>query len=193
MRGLIICLSAVALIVFAGCGDDSNDGVTPTAGVASPVASAVLQTPAACPTPPAERPFSRMYMAPATGQGVLNDAQIATSACSDTVTLTFDGAGIPAYDAQYEHEITECGSGEPVTTAAPAQIHLRLEPAAAHDDAGNPTLSGRVQSPNFASIKELKLTCDFEAVVAFAIGTAERYYTVTTASNPSRIIVEVYH
>jgi hypothetical protein len=74
----------------------------------------------------------------------------------------------------------------------PAQLTLRFEPAVGHDNNGNLTVTPLSFAPSLASIKQLTSTCDFEGVVAWLIGTESRYYTVTTASSPARIIVAVY-
>ena len=193
---VLMCAFAVAAVIFAACGGSSNKTATPTAG--SPVASAAakVSTPAiaACPTPPPGPPSAIQYTAPATSQtqAVLNSVQVTSGACSDIATFTFAGANVPGYAAKYVPSTSACGSGNPVTTAGPAQITLRLEPAVAHDQNGNLTVSPLSFAPNDPSIKELKSTCDFEGVVAWVIGTESRYYTVTTASSPPRIIVEVY-
>ncbi len=196
MRALIICLTAVAVIIFAACGDDSNGGATATSSVASPVASAVPQTPAAtCPTPPAGPQFAEVFTGAATSQEIttLADIQVTNSSCSDIVTFTFAGTGLPAYEVKYVQAALGCGSGLPITTAGPAQIMVHFEPAVAHDEGGQATVDPPPGAPNLPSIKELKASCDFEAIVEWVIGTEAKYYAVTTASNPPRLIVEVYH
>ena len=196
MRIMTCTFIAAAAILIAACGGSSNKAVTPKAG--SPVASAPAKaaTPAiaACPTPPPGPPSAVQYSGSATSQtqAVLNSVQVSSGACSDIATFTFTGANVPGYTAKYVPSTSACGSGNPVTTAGPAQLTLRLEPAVAHDNNGNPTVSPLSFAPNAPSIKELKSTCDFEGVVAWVIGTESRYYTVTTASSPPRIIVEVY-
>jgi hypothetical protein len=135
------------------------------------------------------------YSAPSTAQGqpVLNNVQATTSNCSDVVTFTFAGTGLPGYEAKFAASAEQCGSGMPVTTAGPAKITLRFEPAVAHDQDGNPSGAPQSLAPNLPSVKELKSTCDFEGVVAWVIGTESKFYTVTTASSPPRVIVEVVH
>ena len=192
---VLMCAFAVAAVIFAACGGGSKKAGQPTAGAKSPAAAkSTPSTAATCPTPAAGPPNSLVYTAPATSQtqAVLNSVQVTSGACSDIATFTFAGANVPGYAAKYVPSTSACGSGNPVTTAGPAQIILRLEPAVAHDNNGNLTVSPLSFAPNAPSIKELKSTCDFEGVVAWVIGTELRYYTVTTASAPSRIVVEVY-
>ena len=193
---VLMCAFAAATVLFAACGGDSKKAATPTTGAQSPpAAKSTPSTAATCPTPPAGPVTTLQYQAPATSQtqAVLNGVQVTTAACSDTATFTFAGPGLPGYEAKYVQAPLACGSGNPVTTAGPAQLTLRFEPAVAHDNNGNVTVSPLSFAPNDPSIKELKSTCDFEGVVAWVIGTEARYYTVTTAQSPSRVIVEVYH
>ena len=194
MKTIIGILAAVA--VMSACGGDSKKIATPESS--SPIASAPAEatTPAvaACPTPPPGPPSTVIYSAPTTSQtqAVLNSAQAASGTCTDIATFTFAGPDVPGYEVKYVPATLACGSGNPVTTAGPAQLTLRFEPAVGHDNSGNATVSPLSFAPNLASIKELKSTCDFEGVVAWVVGTESRYYTVTTAQSPARIIVEVY-
>jgi hypothetical protein len=212
MRILMCVLAATAVLTACG-GGNSKKTATPAASApakaatpttstqpkaatptTSPPAKAATVAPAACPTPPAVLPSTVTYQAPATSQtqAVLNAVNVATSNCTDIATFTFAGSDVPGYEAKYVQSTTTCGSGEPVTTGGPAQLTLRFEPAVAHDANGNVTVNTLALTPNLTSIKELKSTCDFEGVVAWVIGTESRYYTVTTAQNPSRIIVSIY-
>ena len=187
---VVICVFAAAA-VLAACGGGSKKTATP---IASAPARATVPAPAACPTPPPGPPSAVQYQAAATSQtqSVLNGVQVTTANCSDIATFTFVGPDVPGYEAKYVPATLACGSGNPVTTAGPAQLTLRFKPAVGHDANGNATVSPLSLAPNFTSIKELKSTCDFEGVVAWVIGNELRYYAVTTAQSPSRIIVEVY-
>ncbi len=191
----LMCALAVTAVIFAACGGGSKKAATPAAGVKSPAAAkSTPSTAATCPTPAAGPPNSLVYTAPATSQtqAVLNSVQVTSGTCSDIATFTFSGANVPGYTAKYVPSTSACGSGNPVATAGPAQLALRFEPAVAHDNNGNLTVSPLSFAPNAPSIKEVKSTCDFEGEVAWVIGTELRYYAVTTASSPPRIIVEVY-
>jgi hypothetical protein len=198
---ILMCIMAAALLTACG-GGNSKKTATPVASTPakaasstnSPPAKAATVAPAACPTPPPGPPSSVIYQAaaPSQTQAVLTGVSVTTSSCTDIATFTFAGPDVPGYQVKYVQATTTCGSGEAVYTASPAQLTLRFEPAAAHDNNGNVTVSPLSLTPNLTSIKELKSTCDFEGVVAWVIGTEERYYTVTTAQSPSRIIVSVY-
>lgn len=193
-RVLASALAAAALVA-AACGG-GNGGATPTAPAASPTAVASpTPTAVACPTPPAENLGTlRRQQTSASGLiATLTDVQVATDACVDTITFTFSGDTLPGYDVHYVQNWTECGSGEPVYTQGPAQLAITFIPTNAHDDAGNSTITARSFLPAYPSIKEARLTCDFEAHVSWAVGTEMRYFTVTTAQSPARIVVRVWH
>jgi hypothetical protein len=199
---ILMCIIAATVVLAACGGGNSKKTATPVASAParaatpakSPPAKAATVAPAACPTPPPGPPNSVIYQAaaPSQAQAVLNGVTVTTSSCTDIATFTFAGPDVPGYQAKYVPATAACGSGNPVTTAGPAQLTLRFEPAVAHDNNGNVTVNTLALTPNLTSIKELKSTCDFEGVVAWVIGTEERYYTVTTAQNPSRIIVSIY-
>jgi hypothetical protein len=199
---ILMCALAATVVLTACGGGNSKKTATPVASASakattpakSPPAKAATVAPAACPTPPPGLPSSVVYQAPASSQtqSVLNGVTATTSNCTDIATFTFAGPDVPGYQVKYVQATTTCGSGEAVYTAGPAQLTLRLEPAVAHDVNGNVTVNTLALTPNLTSMKELKSTCDFEGVVAWVIGTEERYYTVTTAQSPTRIIVSVY-
>jgi hypothetical protein len=199
---ILMCLMAATAVLTACGGGNSKKTATPPASApvkaatpaTSPPAKAATVATAACPTPPPGPPSSVTYQAPASSQtqAVLNSVTVTTSNCTDIATFTFAGPDVPGYQAKYVPTTAACGSGNPVTTAGPAQLTLRFEPAVAHDNSGNLTVNTLALTPSLTSIKELKSTCDFEGVVAWVIGTESRYYTVTTAQSPSRIIVAIY-
>jgi hypothetical protein len=183
----------LALIALACVGPaESPEPTIPASAVASPSATP-QQTVELCERAPATPPASLHYQSGnAAGMGVLEDVKIESQDCFDRVTFTFSGDQ-PSYDAQYVQDWTECGSGAPVTTAGPAQLAITFIPANAHTDAGAPTITGTSRMLSLPSLKEAEQTCDFEAHVSWVFGTEERYFTVSTADSPPRVIVDVRH
>lgn len=196
-RALVAALLAT-MIAAVACGGGKG-GARPTVPAASPSAAAAATptaspTPGACPTPPGEDLGTLRRQQTSTGfAATLTDVQLATDACADTITFTFAGDTLPGYDVRYVQSWAQCGSGEPVQTQGPAQLAITFTPANAHDDAGNSTITTRSFTPAYPSIKEAKLTCDFEAVVSWVFGTELRYFTVTAAPSPARVVVSVWH
>lgn len=108
----------------------------------------------------------------------------------DRIVFAYDGP-IPGVRARYDDAPTRCGSGEPAALGTPAALAVSMQPAAAHTDAGEPTVSAPDAS-GLAMVQRLASTCDFEGEVAWALGVEERRpYRVFTLSDPSRIVVDV--
>jgi hypothetical protein len=71
---------------------------------------------------------------------------------------------------------------------------VRFEPAQAHDDNGNSTIPDREWAPRLPVVREMKVVCDFEGQVEWAIGlAARRPYRVTETAAPAHIVVDVRH
>jgi hypothetical protein len=189
-------LTGVLLLAAAfsvACGGGGKQSETPTSGAQSPTAAATaVPTPVACPTTPA-RPLAVVTPSASGFIATLDDVQLTTQPCFDRITFSFSGDTLPGFDVRYVQSITMCGSGEPVYTAGPGQIVVRFTPANAHDDAGNSTLPALSFLPSYPSIKEARLSCDFEAETTWVLGAEERYYTVTASHSPAQIVVDVYH
>ena len=197
LKALIAAAGSVILALFAlACAGtaESPEPTTHASAVASAAASPDVQrTVELCEKAPATPPASLHYQSDnALGTGVLEDVKIESQECSDRVTFTFSGDR-PSYDARYVQDWTECGSGAPVTTAGTAQLAITFIPANAHTDAGEPTITDTSRTVSLPSLKEAKQTCDFEAHVSWVFGTEERFFTVSTADSPPRVIVDVRH
>jgi len=192
-RALATGIGLVALLA-AACGGDGGSR-TPTTTVASPAPTAA-STPVACPSVQTTQleTLRRQQASPSGGLiATLDDVQVTTQPCLDRVTFAFTGETLPGYDVRYVQSWTECGSGAPVYTQGFGQLVITLTPANAHDDAGQSTIGARSFTPSFPSIKEARLTCDFEAVVSWVLGTEVRFFTVTTSQSPAQIVVDVHH
>ena len=109
----------------------------------------------------------------------------------DRVVFEFRG-GLPASRlVSYVPRLTEDASGLPVRIAGRALLKVRMEPAQAHDDTGEPTAPLRfaVALPNVMNVVRAG---DFEAVTTYGIGLAKRTpFTVFTLTKPSRLVIDV--
>lgn len=102
-------------------------------------------------------------------------------------------AGLPGYGLEYvDRPLHECGSGRQIFPVGDAWLELRLEPAAAHTEAGSPTLGDREVAVAGRVVQRIYRTCDFEGVVTLviAVSTPNRFRVVTLA-DPSRLAVDV--
>lgn len=81
-----------------------------------------------------------------------------------------------------------------MSLAGSGVLVLRFEPAQAHDEQGRSTIAVREWTPALPVVKELRLVCDFEGQVEWAVGlVASRRYRVLETANPARVIVDVRH
>jgi hypothetical protein len=110
----------------------------------------------------------------------------------DRVVFEFVGGVPKTRDVRYVRELTADGSGEPVRIAGSAILALTMSQANAHDEnTGQGTAPSRVVA-GLGNVIEVVESGDFEATVSYGIGLAKRQrFTVTTLSNPSRLVVDV--
>lgn len=113
----------------------------------------------------------------------------------DRVVFEFSGSGLPGYQIHYATDsIRACGSGAVVPLAGADRLVVRFEPAQAHDTLGRVTAVERALAPGLPQVLELKLVCDFEGQVEWAVGlAARRPFRVREDSQPPRVIVDVRH
>lgn len=110
-----------------------------------------------------------------------------------TVELRGDAPGPPGYRVEYiDRPLIECGSGTQIFPVGDAWLALRLEPAAAHTAAGQPTLGAREIEVGGPLLLRVYRTCNFEGVVTFVMAlAAPNRYRVLTLPDPWRIVVDV--
>jgi hypothetical protein len=133
----------------------------------------------------------RQFVPPATVHGVFTSRESGF----DRIVFEFAGDSVPGYAVAYsDGEVHRCGSGDPVVLAGTDRLLIRLEPAQAHDERGQPTVLRREWAPALPVVQQLAIVCDFEGQVEWALGLAvRRPYRVLTALRPTRIIVDVRH
>jgi hypothetical protein len=199
----IVALLTAALLALAACGDDDEEEeptATPAA-TAEPTTPAG-ETPAATEPEPTEGPFEG-------GQdpveGTLGDA--ATPPPVGTVVrveagrheafdrIVFEFADIGAgYRVEYVDGPVGCGTGEPVPLDGEAFLQITLNPAQAHDEAGQTTIDALELSPGYPSIVAAVQTCDFEGYVTWVVGLPEQLdFRVTEVAAPLRLAVDIAH
>jgi hypothetical protein len=138
-------------------------------------------------------PLHRTRTAPPVA--VLSDVRAAAHGVYDRVVFEFASEPLPGYHIEYASgPVYQCGSGDEVNVAAAARLVVRLEPAQAHDDRGNVTITERQRTLALPIVKELVILCDFEAQVEWVAGLAARApYRVTELSAPPRLVLDVRH
>jgi hypothetical protein len=114
----------------------------------------------------------------------------------DHVRLTVEldeGAGMPGYHLEYvDRPLHHCGSGDPIYPVGDAWLALRLEPAQAHTESGEPTLAGREIALVGELAERIYLTCDFEGVVSLVLALrSPNPFRAFTLEGPRRLVVDV--
>lgn len=102
---------------------------------------------------------------------------------------------VPGYHTEYiDRPVRKCGSGNVTQVAGDGWLEVRMYPANAHTEEGQPTVAERERMPNLPVLSELELTCDFEAVVTWVFGVeSPNRYQVRELSSPPRLVVDVRH
>lgn len=102
-------------------------------------------------------------------------------------------SGRPGYKLEYvDRPLRACGSGDEIFPVGDAWLEIRLEPAAAHTEAGQPTLGPREVHVDGPLLQRIYRTCDFEGIVVHVLALASpNEYRVFTLEDPTRIVVDV--
>ena len=75
-----------------------------------------------------------------------------------------------------------------------ATLSVELRPATGHTDEGESTVSVSRIDLGADAIIHAEATCDFEALVAWAVGvTGERPFTVFELSQPARLVIDIFN
>lgn len=129
------------------------------------------------------------------GVATLREVRSAEHGNYDRAVFEFEGAELPGYHIEYiDKPVRACGSGNVVPLKGDGWLEIRFQPANAHTEEGKPTVKERQRAPNHKIIKEMKLTCDFEADVTWVLGVASpNRYRVLELENPTRLVVDIKH
>ena len=197
-------MAGVFLALAAACGDDDDDEPTPTPANTESAQS----SPTPGPTPTVETAATPGAVSgnqdPVEGaapdgieQATIVNVRAAAQTGFDRIVFEFSGTQVPGYRVEYADAAIACGSGEDLTafigdgTAPPGLMLVRMEPAVAHDDAGQPT-AVRSLRPGLTAIVHAFRTCDFEGVVAYGIAVSgEQPFHVSTLESPPRLVIDV--
>lgn len=112
----------------------------------------------------------------------------------DRTVFEFDEL-LPGYHTEYiDRPVRKCGSGRVAQLAGDGWLEVRLYPARAHTEEGEPTVAERERMLDMPVLSELELTCDFEAVVTWVLGVqSPNRYRVRELSSPPRLVIDVRH
>jgi hypothetical protein len=185
MRRFLTLISVIALLGLSACGDDETDGgaaptATSTVTVTDEPSSTTSPKPTSSPTPQLQWPTADVTV-PYSGQvppvPTLVAIRVGAHPEGGYDRAAFEFEGSPGYQVGYRSEIFYDGSGAPVDLEGDAFIQVVFNPAQAHDDAGQSTLSSPPIQPvevDFATLESYVLNGDFEGYVSVALGLDEK-------------------
>lgn len=102
------------------------------------------------------------------------------------VVFRFSGVVPARRQVGYVDRLTADLSGRPVSIAGRAILRVRFYRAAAHDNAGRPTAPARKATLDLANIMAVVRSGDFESVVSYGIGLANRTFVHAFSLTPRR-------
>lgn len=124
----------------------------------------------------------------------LRDVRVGDHGAYQRVVFDFGDSPLPGYHLEYvDKPLRQCGSGDALPVAGDGWLRVRFTPAYAHtEEEGRPTIADRNRRMASGNIRQLMLTCDFEAMVEWVIGVGSpNPFRVLELTNPSRLVVDV--
>ncbi|MGW7439319.1 AMIN-like domain-containing (lipo)protein [Streptomyces sp. NPDC054849] len=112
----------------------------------------------------------------------------------DRIVIDLQGY-VPAVTVTPVSQLFYDGSGKPVPLAGKHFLEIRLNPAAAHNDAGESVYKGpKLQKIYLSKLKGIAMTGDYEGYVTFgAAFDTLPYYRAYTLHSPERFVVDIAH
>jgi hypothetical protein len=112
----------------------------------------------------------------------------------DRIVFEFEDGQRPSGVVAYKDETAQCGSGAPVDPEGSHILTVHFDFTNAHTEAGQLSIPSTSLIGPGTSILAAEGTCDFEAVVEWAVGVdGEQPFTVTLLEGPLRVVVDVAH
>lgn len=168
--------------LFAACSTEPRSiEDTPPEDLAVP--DTIVRQPAQQPAPPAPHQPSI---------AILEEVRIGSHPEYDRIVFQFSGTP-PKHRIEYiDRPVRACGSGDVVPFPGDAWLSIQFEPANAHTEEGKPSIENRDMTIANRNLKQLKLICDFEAVVEWiaAVGSPGKF-KVMELREPTRVVVDV--
>lgn len=123
---------------------------------------------------------------------VLESVRVGHHPDFDRIVFQFSGTP-PEHKIEYiDRPVRACGSGDVVPFPGDAWLSIQFQPANAHTDEGKPSIANRDMTIVNRNLKQLKLICDFEAVVEWiaAVGSPGKF-KVLELKEPTRVVVDI--
>ena len=181
---------AFGAALLASCADGDRDPEDP----ATPSGAAVSAGPSASPAPAPSVSGVPAASPTVTDRPMLADLRSAAHPGFDRVVLEFTGPP-PGHTERLAPTLVQCGSGRAMTVPGARFLVVTARPVRNFDDAGRGAYAGPRQypTPALTAIEGLGISCDWEGEVSVGVGLADpdARYTVSTLTDPSRIVIDV--
>ncbi len=171
------------LVVTSGCGGASPPPPADSSAIPSVKVAPIFDTVAIARTGDAAPPVS-----------VLDAAEPTDS----SIVFTMRGGVTPTINISYASgPAMQCGSGEPVDVVGEAVLLVKLFPVDAHvfdGEQASSTIADRSRTLDGPLLRQMTLTCDFEAQVEWAIGLSRRVgFRLVDSTGAGRFVIEFDH
>ncbi|MFI6170174.1 hypothetical protein ACIBCN_25560 [Nocardia sp. NPDC051052] len=188
MRNRMVLAIAAATALLAGCGDDGSTATTPAAPTST------TGTMAEAPSVPGDATTKRGTASGDAGLTVTN-IRIGHQPGFDRVVYDLGGKGTPGWIVQYADRAVQDGSGKPIDVAGTSILEVQILGSAYPFDSAVPAYAGPdpATDPSAPAIAGVYRTTVFEGTTQSFIGVhADRPgFTVTTLTNPTRLVIDV--
>jgi hypothetical protein len=144
---------------------------------------------------PFEGSTDRVQSDPGRAIATQTDVRVARHDGFERIVFEFRDS-LPGYVIEYaSDQPMQCGSGDPVSVEGSAVLRVRFTPGVAHEMIGENarvTVTRREWKPGLAVVREMKLTCDFEAELEWVLGLSEKApFRVITLLDPARVVLDL--
>ena len=187
------------LLAALACGPEAGPGPLPDAPAREPAVDAsaggvAVDAPVTA-DPDTAWTARIVALAPTTGGvATLRAVRAARHAGFDRVVWELSGPAPGVHVEYVDRPVRQCGSGNPVPLPGDAWLEVRLSPAVAHTEEGRPTMAERRAATGLPIVLEIVQTCDFEAVVAWALAArSPERFRVARLDAPTRVVVDLRH
>jgi hypothetical protein len=194
-----VAASFAVAVVIAGCGSSGRSAGPavgpPTHSAPLPVSVRPVSPPAAsgCDSSPWHSgPITVTHHVSVPPVPVIAAVRVAQHpGCRyDRIVLDIRGP-MPGYTVRYVAAAVADATGQAISMPGTRYLVITLRPAAAHSDAGAPTIAPGVHAPAYPALASWALAGDAEGVVRIALGLAEPT-SIRTGELSGRIYVDVH-
>ncbi|HEY5855942.1 MAG TPA: hypothetical protein VIW24_18335 [Aldersonia sp.] len=193
----LVPVAALALIL-TGCGGAGSTSESATTPPPTTAATTTTTTPTHEQTTSEPVPADNADKSAPAGTDTavtVTDVRIGAHDGFDRVVYEFGGTGTPGWTAGYVDQAVQDGSGDLVEVGGTSILAVTITGAAYPFDSGVEEYDGPdpLTDPTATVVDEVRFGATFEGMTQSWIGTTtdRPAFTVTTLSNPTRLVVDI--